>query len=368
MSDQADLFQALFDNFPEAILIADDNRRYVAANPAACQLLGVSSDEITKFRIDDFAAPHLREQIELAWKSFIDEGLQKGEYELVRRDGTLRKVVFSANANFVPGLHVSSLRDVTEQRLAEARAEEELRKVNERLEAAVEQRTAALRVLSARLLQLRDEEQRKIARELHDSVGQDLTSVLITLDLLSRPDLDRDQLISDTRQTVERLLSEIRTLSHLLHPPLLDEAGLASATRWLVEGFAARSGVEVNLELDTLPRLPAATEVMLFRVLQECMTNVHRHSESGRADVRLVMDKGRVKLQVRDYGRGIPSEKLEQFRKSGSGAGIGLAGIRERVIDTGGYLEIANAAPGTIITLTVPVESASHEEGKSSAA
>src|SRR5581483_9472141 len=224
-------------------LIADDNRQYVSANPAACQLLGVTSGEITKFRIDDFAAPHLREQVEFAWKAFIEEGVQKGEYELVRRDGTLRKVVFSATANFVPGLHASSLRDVTEQRLAEARAEEELRKAHERLEAAVEQRTAALRILSARLLQLRDEEQRKIARELHDSVGQDLTSVLITLDLLSRPDLDRDQLISDTRQTVERLLSEIRTLSHLLHPPLLDEAGLASATRWLVEGFAARSGV-----------------------------------------------------------------------------------------------------------------------------
>src|SRR5581483_6608432 len=169
-------------------------------------------------------------------------------------------------------------------------------------------------------------------------------------------------------ETVERLLSEIRTLSHLLHPPLLDEAGLASATRWLVEGFAVRSGVQVNLELDALPRLPAPTETMLFRVLQECMTNIHRHSDSTRADVRLVLDSGRVKLQVRDYGRGIPPEKLEQFRKAGTGVGIGLAGIRERVVDIGGHLDIGNATPGTIITLTVPAKAMGREEGQTSAA
>jgi signal transduction histidine kinase len=150
-------------------------------------------------------------------------------------------------------------------------------------------------------------------------------------------------------------LTETRTLSHLLHPPLLDEAGLGSAARWYITGFAERSGIKVNLDMPSeFKRLPLPIETALFRVLQEGLTNIHRHSHSPAADIHLHVCDGHVSLAMRDYGQGIPADVLQRFRQSGT-TGVGLAGMRERIYELGGQLEIRPEAQGITINATIPI-------------
>jgi signal transduction histidine kinase len=230
------------------------------------------------------------------------------------------------------------------------------------LEARVDQRTAQLRKLSADLLRAQDEERRKISRELHDSFGQYLASLKINLDVLAglrdASNLQaekRAELISDSCDMVEQCILETRTLSHLLHPPLLDEAGFASAARWYVEGFARRSGLQVNLELPPqLPRLAPAVELAFFRALQESITNIHRYSGSLKIDIRLETDAEGISLEVRDYGCGIPVEIIKTIIE-GTGGGVGLAAMRERMSELGGRLEVSSDGNGTLVRAWVPV-------------
>lgn len=253
------------------------------------------------------------------------------------------------------------IRDHLRQR---QQAEEALRRAHDELESLVEQRTAALRRLSSRLLHVQDEERRRIARELHDSLGQYLTATKINLDLLAQSDHLSERL-REAQQLLERAISDTRTLSHLLHPPLLDEAGLASAATWYVEGFGQRSGIKASLEMpSSLQRLPAPVETALFRILQEALTNVHRHAHSAAVDVRLCVDHSSVRLSIRDYGKGIPENVLERFRKDGTNVGVGLAGVRERIKELGGTLQIDSSNSGTLLTVSIPIadaELASHE-------
>ena len=237
-------------------------------------------------------------------------------------------------------------------------AQESLRQSHDRLGLIVEQRTSALRQLSSRLLQAQDEERRRIARELHDSVGQCLTALKINVDVLRRSELstEADKVLGESSALLDQALSETRTISHLLHPPLLDEAGFVSAARWYVDGFAKRSGVEVNLEIPIEPvRFPDCVELGLFRVLQESLTNVHRHSDSPAVDIRLKLDAERVILKIRDYGHGMPQPVLQRFQEAGTGVGVGLAGMQERISELGGHLEISAANPGTVVTVSMPV-------------
>jgi signal transduction histidine kinase len=235
-------------------------------------------------------------------------------------------------------------------------AEEALRRAHDALEGLVEERTAALRALSAKLLRVQDDERRRIARELHDSLGQYLTAAKISLDLFSQSnDGEAGARVREAQQLLDRAISDTRTLSHLLHPPLLDEAGFASAARWYVEGFGNRSGIVTNLEMpEDLQRLPAHTETALFRILQEGLTNVHRHSGSRAVDVRLVADESAVSLSIQDYGEGIPARVLERFRKNGTNVGVGLAGIRERLKELGGTLQLDSSPRGTMMKVTIP--------------
>ena len=213
----------------------------------------------------------------------------------------------------------------------------------------------AQRALSARLLTLQDEERRKFARELHDSVGQYLAATKMAMSTL-QVKLPADTALQDCIKLLDDSISETRTISHLLHPPLLDEAGLNSASRWFVEGFGKRSGIDVNLDIhDGAARLPEPTELVLFRVLQESLTNVHRHSGAKRADVSLRTADSQVVLRVRDYGRGIPPSVVQSFREDGSGSGVGLAGMTERIREIGGSLEINSSAIGTEVVARVPV-------------
>ena len=211
----------------------------------------------------------------------------------------------------------------------------------------------AQRALSARLLTLQDEERRKFA--LHDSVGQYLAATKMAMSTL-QVKLPADTALQDCIKLLDDSISETRTISHLLHPPLLDEAGLNSASRWFVEGFGKRSGIDVNLDIhDGAARLPEPTELVLFRVLQESLTNVHRHSGAKRADVSLRTADSQVVLRVRDYGRGIPPSVVQSFREDGSGSGVGLAGMTERIREIGGSLEINSSASGTEVVARVPV-------------
>ena len=222
----------------------------------------------------------------------------------------------------------------------------------------VQQRTraeTAQRNLSARLLTLQDEERRKFARELHDSVGQHLAAIKMAVSLLARK-LPGDAVVKDCLKLADDAISETRTISHLLHPPLLDEAGLNSAIRWFVEGFASRSGIHVNLHIqEGIPRLHQTTELVLFRALQEGLTNVHRHSGAKQADVSLTNSGEYVTFTVRDHGGGIPASALQKLKDEGTAGGVGLAGMTERVREVGGTLEIHSSVRGTEIMARVPV-------------
>ena len=215
----------------------------------------------------------------------------------------------------------------------------------------------AIRRLTARLLNLQDQERRRIAREIHDSLGQYLAGLKITIDMMANPAFAKKEgLLSECGDLVQRCISETRTISHLLHPPLLDEAGFASAANWFVTGFSQRSGIPVALDLPAdLPRLPNEVEIALFRVLQEGLTNVHRHSGSKSAEISLNAEPGHIRLEVRDHGRGIPQPRLQQMLVDGTNSGVGLAGMRERVRELGGTFEICSDRAGTVIRVLIPL-------------
>ena len=216
-----------------------------------------------------------------------------------------------------------------------------------------------LQKLSQRLLKVQDEERRRVARDLHDSTGQTLTALKISVALLRRR-LDNDEGIreelSEIALLADQALQEIRTTSYLLHPPMLDDAGFTSAAKWYVEGFAKRSGMKVRLDFaPEVERLPDTIETALFRVLQESLTNVHRHSGTSEVDVRFWREAQTAILEVRDYGRGIPEELLSGWGQTVLDSGVGLAGMRERLSELKGNLEIASADPGTRLRAIVPL-------------
>ena len=215
----------------------------------------------------------------------------------------------------------------------------------------------AARQLSAHLLKTQDDERRRIARELHDSAGQILAALSMNLDRIQAsvnlsPDVSR--LLSDSDALVKEATKELRTMSHLLHPPLLDEVGLPSALQWYVDGFAKRSGINTTLELTPdFGRLPPDFEIAIFRIIQESLTNVHRHSGSPNAEVRLARVNGEVRLEVQDRGKGISIEKQQNFATNGP-LGVGLRGMSERVAQLGGTLNVRPSDPGTVVTAILP--------------
>lgn len=259
------------------------------------------------------------------------------------------------------------------------RALAEVEAARQNLERRVEERTRALqeallqlreemnvrseaeearRRLATRLMKIRDEQCRHIARELHDSIGQTLAALKLTVDPLfgvapaGTPTWER---LNEVTNLIDEAIRETRTISHLLHPPLLDELGFASAASWYVTEFARRSGIEVKLELPAeQPRFAESTELALFRVLQESLTNILRHSESKNADVRLEVSGDEVTLSVRDYGKGLTRDQIDKLMKTGVSGGVGLGGMRERVRDLGGKLDLQSTGAGATVKVRVP--------------
>jgi PAS domain S-box-containing protein len=294
-------------------------------------------------------------------------------------DGTERLVDFALHPiqdheGRILFLHPTGV-DITDFKRVEA----ELRKSHDDLEQRVEGRTQelaaslasleseitlrkkteqALRELSARSLRLQDEERRRFARDLHDSTGQTLVALKMTLAALnpmvaSVPKVAA--LLNDLEALTDQAVQEIRTTSHLLHPPLLDEVGFSSAAQWYVEGFAQRSGVKTELELSVKPSLTKDEELVFFRILQESLTNVLRHSGSKSVEIRLDSNEQNAILSIRDHGKGIPARTLHSFHETGSGVGVGLGGMKQRVRDLGGYLSVESDSSGTCVTATLPL-------------
>ncbi|PYU26578.1 MAG: hypothetical protein DMG32_09650 [Acidobacteria bacterium] len=225
--------------------------------------------------------------------------------------------------------------------------------------AQLQQSNKDLRDLSARLLRVQDDERRRIARDLHDSAGQVLTALKLELAGIEReltvrnPELARR--LASSIETARQISDELRTISYLLHPPLLDELGLGSALRWYVDGFGKRSGIAVHLDLCGEERLAPELETTLFRVVQESLINIHRHSGSARATIRLSQPDGQIVLEVEDEGRGISAGGLSDIA-SGATLGVGVRGMRERIKDFGGELEILSSGRGTKVRAIIPIE------------
>ena len=198
-----------------------------------------------------------------------------------------------------------------------------------------------------------------MARDLHDSTGQTLAALKISVAFLQeecKQDRELMVIVSDVAELADKAIEDIRTMSYLLHPPLLDEVGFACAAEWYIEGFAKRSGINVTIDLaPDRERLPMNIEIALFRVLQECLTNVHRHSGASRATVSFRRLPQATILEVKDFGRGIPAERLVRLREASADTGVGLAGMRERLNELNGRLEIESDAQGTIMRATVPL-------------
>jgi signal transduction histidine kinase len=236
--------------------------------------------------------------------------------------------------------------------MAESQAREAEQKARASESVAVASNEAARR-LSGRLMSLQDEERRRLSRDLHDSTGQYLAAAKMVLSPLAAAHPE-DKRFAECMDLLDRSLREIRTLSHLLHPSGLEEAGFSTAARWYTEGFASRSGIALKVDIqDLAQRLAPEVEITLFRILQEALTNIHRHSGSRSAEVTFKADGANVVLAVRDYGTGISPATLEQFRASG-GTGVGLAGMRERIHEVGGSLDIDSSGKGTCVTATLP--------------
>lgn len=224
------------------------------------------------------------------------------------------------------------------------------------------------RRLSVHVLKVQDEERRKFSRELHDGLGQNLAVAKMMAMNVSGKHPD-DKNLSELVHLLERSIQETRTISYLLHPPLLDELGIASAASWYVDGFSQRSGLQISTDIATeMGRLPHPVELVLFRVLQESLTNVHRHSKSPKADVSLHVTADHAVLHVRDYGVGIPAEKLRHFQSQGTGVGVGLTGMRERVLEHGGQFKIRSSNPGTELLVMIPLGSSGQAVERAAAA
>ena len=238
---------------------------------------------------------------------------------------------------------------------ARKRAEARLRAHQVELESIVQQRTAALRKLSLHVLKLQDIERRRVARELHESVGQDFAGLKMNLDLVKQFP-HKSELWDKCDQLLEHCIHEVRTLSNLLHPPIIEDAGLPSAVEWYVRDFARRSGIQVNAHgLDSLSVLSDPARLVVFRALQESLINVYRHARATQVEISARSEDKSIVLTVSDNGVGMDVKRVEQFNSSGTSTGVGLTSIRERVRELGGHCCISSSPQGTSVKISLPV-------------
>ena len=330
---EASPFRALFEESGVGMVISDLDGVLVRVNGAFARFVGRSVEELLGRKASDVVhpddGPDVGRRIERLARRELS--VYQSERRYLRPDGTVVWGRVCATRLSSPDCVGVVIQDIDVRKQAE---EEVLR-------------------LSGRLLRLQDDERRRIARALHESAAQTVATLSMNLQRMERMGLlpQPAETLADSLELVAQASREIRTLSHLLHPPLLEEAGLASSLRWYVQGFALRSNVEVELAVsDELGRLPTELEIVLFRVAQESLTNVHRHSGSAAASVRLFRRDGEIVLEIEDRGGGLPPAAQERMRaQSPSAIGVGIAGMRERLTQLGGTLEILSSRQGTLV-------------------
>jgi PAS domain S-box-containing protein len=355
----SDLFRLLIESIRDyAIFVLDPEGIVLTWNAGARAMKGYAKEEIVG---KHFSVFYLPESIESKWPQrelvlaekegrFADEGWR------VRKDGTSfwASVIITAlrdPAGKLAGF-AKVTQDLTERRQNEERIQSLNRELRSRLtdldesRRVIELRTLELQKLSSQLLQIQDEERRRLARELHDDLGQQIAALKMTLGSIAN---------KEAAEIADSAAATVRNLSYLLHPPLLDETGLRAALHWYVDGLAKRSNIDISLTVrpHIFPRLTNELETTIFRIVQESLTNVYRHAASESVRVEIDKQPELIIVRVRDYGKGVPKE-ITGSRFHGS-LGVGISGMRERVRQFGGELTVTRAEPGTLVEAKIPL-------------
>jgi PAS domain S-box-containing protein len=380
LEQQSRILDITLSSISDFAYIFDRNGRFIFINQALLDLWGLKLPEAVgknffDLKYPDELAARLQRQIQQVFDTkagltdeteYTSQTGAGGYYEYIFRP------VFDREGNVE--LVAGSTRDITDRKRVEAelrQSRERLRDLAESLESQIRARTSELEVrtrdvlmqseqlreLSVRLITTQDEERRRIAREMHDSVGQILVALSMNLGQILREIGDTNpkltELANQSRAFAKELEQEIRTMSYLLHPPMLDELGLRAALTWYVEGLEERAGIRVCLTVAEFDRLPGDLELTIFRVVQECLTNIHRHSSSKTADINIAFDGNEFVIKVRDFGQGITAHNLTKIRDRS--IGVGLRGMYERVRPYSGEIRIdSQEGYGTTITITLP--------------
>lgn len=382
LAEQARLLQLTND----AILIRDSGDRITYWNRGASEVYGYSSDEALGRISHELLRTKFPMPLERINEHLRNEGRWTGELTHLRKDGRAVVVVsrwaLDRDGKGISESVLETNNDITAQKHSEEslrESKEQLRALADSLESQVRARTReleernaevsaqteALRTLSRRLLQTQDEERRHFARELHDSAGQTLAALGMSVSAIARavktkiPELAQNAVEAQTM--VEQLTREIRTTSYLLHPPLLEEMGLTSAAEWYVRGLTERGLLDVRLTMsENFGRLSPDLELVIFRLIQECLTNIHRHSNSKTAAIRIERQSNTICVEVQDRGQGMSPERLAEIQTHGTG--VGIRGMRERVRQFNGDMSIESDGSGTRIFVTFPLTASPNEQ------
>jgi PAS domain S-box-containing protein len=327
----ADLpYNVLVERMQQGAAILDANGNIIYCNLSLAQLVGVDHDSLIGIPLQRLLNGDDQVLFQKLWRETL-VGPRDAEMSVRRSDGT------QVSTNF-------SFRLLTQDKSSTGVLITDLTGQKQQAE------------LTVNIQRMQDEERRRIARDLHDSVGQLLAALSMNIARVTgeshklSPDVAK--LVTENASLVNQITNEIRTTSHLLHPPLLDEVGLPSALRWYTDGFAQRSNIQTTLDIpQQFQRLSPEMEIAIFRMVQECLTNIHRHSGSSSCSIKIVRDADRLRIEVKDSGRGIPKSKQLTLVSSG---GVGLRGMQERIRQLGGTLEIKSSPNGTVIAATLP--------------
>jgi PAS domain S-box-containing protein len=342
---------------------ADGSRDYISDR--FYDFTGAPPGSANGFGWLDYVYPEDKDKAMAEWMRCVESGANyEAEYRLQSRDGDYRW--FRSRAAPIRDMDGKIIKwygtcsDIQDSKLLE----QSIRDDAAELEKMVDRRTNELRRLSIRLMMMQDQERRRLARDLHDGLGQELAVAKMVLDRMilqnSKSAEPPEEAWTQASSIIDNAIQQVRTMSHLLHPPLLDEVGLLSALAWYVEGLAKRSGIETSLEVqpEDFPRLGADVETAVFRIVQEALTNVFRHSEAGKVWITLTQREGTIVVAVRDDGKGI-ARRIAELQPDSVGVGIG--GMKQRAKELGGELRLTNMHPGTVVELMIPCNSVLRE-------